>query len=85
MLVSVFEHFTEHARVVVVLAQKEARQLRHNYIGAHYSGQDYGSADSAVMARARARRTRRSDDEVDSSETRLWRIAPNANLEGVTG
>jgi ATP-dependent Clp protease ATP-binding subunit ClpC len=29
----VFEHFTERARHVVVLAQEEARGLRHGYIG----------------------------------------------------
>ena len=36
MLVSVFERFTERARVVVVLAQEEARQLKHNYIGTEH-------------------------------------------------
>jgi ATP-dependent Clp protease ATP-binding subunit ClpC len=29
----VFERFTERARHVVVLAQDEARSLKHNYIG----------------------------------------------------
>jgi hypothetical protein len=29
-----FERFTERARQVVVLAQDEARTLKHNYIGA---------------------------------------------------
>jgi ATP-dependent Clp protease ATP-binding subunit ClpC len=29
----VFERFTERARQVVVLAQDEARGLKHNYIG----------------------------------------------------
>ena len=28
-----FERFTERARQVVVLAQEEARTLKHNYIG----------------------------------------------------
>src|SRR3954447_7758956 len=28
-----FDHFTERARQVVVLAQEEARLLKHNYIG----------------------------------------------------
>ena len=28
-----FERFTERARQVVVLAQDEARALKHNYIG----------------------------------------------------
>ncbi len=31
-----FERFTERARQVVVLAQEEARALRHNYIGAEH-------------------------------------------------
>jgi ClpA/ClpB-like protein len=32
----VFERFTERARQVVVFAQDEARQLRHNYIGTEH-------------------------------------------------
>jgi len=32
----VFERFTERARQVVVLAQDEARKLRHNYIGTEH-------------------------------------------------
>jgi ATP-dependent Clp protease ATP-binding subunit ClpC len=31
-----FERFTNHARHVVVLAQEEARQLQHNYIGTEH-------------------------------------------------
>ena len=31
-----FERFTDRARRVVVLAQEEARQLRHNYIGTEH-------------------------------------------------
>src|SRR6266508_3824123 len=31
-----FERFTERARQVVVLAQEEARQLKHNYIGTEH-------------------------------------------------
>jgi ATP-dependent Clp protease ATP-binding subunit ClpC len=31
--VAVIERFTERARQVVVLAQEEARILKHNYIG----------------------------------------------------
>src|SRR4051794_7350331 len=31
-----FERFTERARQVVVLAQDEARELRHNYIGTEH-------------------------------------------------
>src|SRR3712207_8927307 len=32
----VFERFTERARQVVVLAQDEARALKHNYIGTEH-------------------------------------------------
>jgi ATP-dependent Clp protease ATP-binding subunit ClpA len=32
----VFEKFTERARHVVVLAQEEARALKHNYIGTEH-------------------------------------------------
>ena len=31
-----FERFTERARQVVVLAQDEARTLKHNYIGTEH-------------------------------------------------
>jgi Clp amino terminal domain, pathogenicity island component len=34
--VAVFERFTERARQVVVLAQEEARTLKHNYIGTEH-------------------------------------------------
>ena len=36
MLALVFERFTERARRVVVLAQEEARTLKHNYIGTEH-------------------------------------------------
>ncbi len=36
MLGSMFERFTAYARHVVVLAQEEARQLNHNYIGTEH-------------------------------------------------
>jgi ATP-dependent Clp protease ATP-binding subunit ClpC len=36
MLACVFERFTERARQVVVLAQEEARTLKHNYIGTEH-------------------------------------------------
>jgi ATP-dependent Clp protease ATP-binding subunit ClpC len=35
-LAGVFERFTERARQVVVLAQEEARILKHNYIGTEH-------------------------------------------------
>jgi ATP-dependent Clp protease ATP-binding subunit ClpC len=36
MLCSVFERFTERARQVVVLAEEDARELKHNYIGTEH-------------------------------------------------
>jgi ATP-dependent Clp protease ATP-binding subunit ClpA len=36
ILPGLFEKFTERARLVVVLAQEEARALRHNYIGTEH-------------------------------------------------
>jgi ATP-dependent Clp protease ATP-binding subunit ClpC len=36
MLRILFERFTERARQVVVLAQEEARALKHNYIGTEH-------------------------------------------------
>ncbi len=32
----VFERYTERSRQVVVLAQEEARALRHNYLGSEH-------------------------------------------------
>src|SRR3989440_181711 len=40
-----FERFTERARQVVVLAQEEARTLKHNYIGTEHILLDF-DADS---------------------------------------
>jgi len=45
-----FERFTERARQVVVLAQDEARALKHNYIGTSTS-----CSVSSGRRRARAR------------------------------
>ncbi len=35
-VITMFERFTERARQVVVLAQEEARSLKHNYIGTEH-------------------------------------------------
>jgi len=48
-----FERFTERARRVVVLAQEEARRLRHNYIGTEHIllgllREDQGAAATAL-------------------------------------
>ena len=50
-----FERFTERARQVVVLAQDEARTLKHNYIGTEHillaeeTEQDVLGADVVVL------------------------------------
>ncbi len=49
--VSVFERLTERARMVVVLAQEEARILKHSYLGTPWRGAT-GAKESAE-ARAR--------------------------------
>jgi ATP-dependent Clp protease ATP-binding subunit ClpC len=50
-----FERFTERARLVVVLAQEEARLLQHNYIGTEHIllgllREDQGAAATALAA-----------------------------------
>ena len=49
-----FERFTERARQVVVLAQDEARALKHNYIGTEHL-LSASSAKRGRRARARER------------------------------
>ena len=46
-----FERFTEHARQVVVLAQDEARALKHNYIGTEHILLGLLRVDEGVAAR----------------------------------
>jgi hypothetical protein len=36
VLVEVFERYTDRARRVVVLAQEEARRLKHNYLASMF-------------------------------------------------
>jgi Clp amino terminal domain, pathogenicity island component len=48
----VFERFTERARQVVVLAQDEARALRHNYIGTEHLLLGLLREEEGVAARA---------------------------------
>ena len=65
-----FERFTERARQVVVLAQEEARTLKHNYIGTEHillglirEGDGIGArilAESGVGADGMLRRLRPS-------------------------
>jgi ATP-dependent Clp protease ATP-binding subunit ClpC len=47
-----FERFTERARQVVVLAQEEARALRHNYIGTEHLLLGLLTLDESVARRA---------------------------------
>ena len=47
-----FERFTERARQVVVLAQEEARILKHNYIGTEHLLLGLLREDDGVAARA---------------------------------
>jgi ATP-dependent Clp protease ATP-binding subunit ClpC len=49
---SVFERFTDKARRVVVLAQKEARMLNHNYIGTEHILLGLVREEEGVAARA---------------------------------
>src|SRR6266545_1627556 len=46
-----FERFTERARQVVVLAQDEARALRHNYIGTEHMLLGLARENDGVAAR----------------------------------
>lgn len=46
-----FERFTERARIVVVLAEEEARSLRHNYIGTEHILLGLGRQKEGLAAR----------------------------------
>jgi ATP-dependent Clp protease ATP-binding subunit ClpA len=54
-VVSMFERFTKRARRVVVLAQEEARELRHNYIGTEHILLGILAEPESVAARALTR------------------------------
>jgi ATP-dependent Clp protease ATP-binding subunit ClpC len=47
-----FSHFTEQSRQVVVLAQEEARSLKHNYIGTEHILLGLLRQDEGIAARA---------------------------------
>jgi hypothetical protein len=49
-----FAHFADDAREVIVLAQKEARALRHNYVGTEHVLLGLLAAHDGVAARALA-------------------------------
>lgn len=49
-----FERFTNRARHVVVLAQEEARELQHNYIGTEHILLGLVAESSGVASQARA-------------------------------
>ena len=78
---TVFERFTERARQVMVLAQDEARALRHNYIGSEHIllglfREEEGLAARVLesfgmtveQVRAEVRRTVGEGDDVTSSQ-----------------
>ncbi len=50
----VFERLTEHARQVVVLAQQEARRLKHDYVGSEHLLLGLLVVQDGVAARALA-------------------------------
>jgi ATP-dependent Clp protease ATP-binding subunit ClpA len=59
----VFERFTERARQVVVLAQDEARGLRHNYIGTEHLLLGLLREEEGLAARV-----------LDSLDVTLWEV-----------
>jgi ATP-dependent Clp protease ATP-binding subunit ClpC len=75
-----FERFTERARQVVVLAQEEARSLRHNYIGTEHVLLGLLREEEGLAARALAGRL-----DVDSVRTAISRIVGVGDQEVTTG
>jgi Clp amino terminal domain, pathogenicity island component len=66
----VFERFTERARQVVVLAQQEARSLRHNHIGTEHILLGLLREEEGLAARVLAD----LDVTIDGARTRLTQI-----------
>lgn len=65
-----YERFTERARQVIVLAQEEARALRHNYIGTEHLLLGLVREDEGIGARVLAAR----GIEVEGVRTAVHRI-----------
>ena len=59
-----FERFTDRARRVVVLAQEEARLLKHGYIGTEHILLGLIREDQGIAAKALKRAGRRALDDV---------------------
>ena len=71
-----FERFTERARQVVVLAQEEARTLKHNYIGTEHIllgllREEEGLAARVPRPRRRSPRDREDRDFPTARQARL--------------
>ncbi len=70
-----FEKFTERARQVVVLAQEEARTLKHNYIGTEHILLGLLREEAGLAARVleSLEITRRARPRECGADRRRWR------------
>ncbi len=66
-----FERFTERAREVVVLAQDEARLLKHNYIGTEHLLLGLLREEEAIAARVLERARASPSSEVRAQVARI--------------
>ena len=64
-----FERFTERARQVVVLAQEEARTLKHNYIGTEHILLGLLREGEGLAAKVL------TDEGFDLTDIRRWTLA----------
>jgi ATP-dependent Clp protease ATP-binding subunit ClpC len=77
----VFERFTERARQVVVLAQDEARELKHNYIGTEHLLLGLLREQEGIAARV----LESLDVTVEEVRARTTRLVGQGDEEIVTG
>jgi ATP-dependent Clp protease ATP-binding subunit ClpC len=77
----VFERFTERARQVVVLAQDEARALRHNYIGTEHILLGLLREEEGLAARV----LESFDITIEEARARLVRVVPQGDEEVTAG
>jgi ATP-dependent Clp protease ATP-binding subunit ClpC len=77
----VFERFTERARQVVVFAQDEARELRHNYIGTEHVLLGLLREEEGLAARA----LRQLGVELEWVREQVGRIVGIGDEEATTG
>src|SRR5437588_63770 len=91
-----FERFTERARQVVVLAQEEARTLKHNYIGTEHIllgllREEEGLAARVLeslditVERVRAQGEKKSSKLLDQFGRNLTKLASDGKLDPVVG